>query len=301
MKSMILLLITLSLYGTTHSQSAAMDYFGQKPPGESPVKFAPGIISKDDRYELMSAFSSDGKTFCFTVTNEHWSHFEIWGTRYDSGRWSKPKVMPFLTNAGGLAPVFSAGNNKLFFTYGNWVNHPSTIWYSVKKGAGWSTANKLDSPVNTGSNQWQSSMADDGTLVFASSRPGGKGGYDLYIAEPAGDRYPRVINIAELNSPEDEYSAFIAPDKTYIIFSSQRHGGYGWDDLYISFSRKDNTWTTPINLGPQINTIHAEFSPHVTPDGKYLLFSKWDKHNKWSDIYWTRIDKLIVRLKRQAL
>ena len=96
-------------------------------------------------------------------------------------------------------------------------------------------------------------------------------------------------------------SAFIAKDKSYIIYSSQRTGGYGWDDLYISFRKKAGGWTTPINLGPTINTIHAEFSPQVTPDGRFLLYSKWDKKNKWSDIYWVRIDKIIIRLKKQAL
>ncbi len=301
MKRTALLLTILCLYKIGQSQqSAAIDYFGQKPPGELPEKFAPGIISKENRYELMAAFSPDGKEFCFTVTNEHWSHFEIWSAKYEAGKWSEPKIMPFLTPAGGFGPVFSDGNRKLFFTSGDWVHHPSTIWYSMRNGTGWTVASKLDTPVNSKADQWQFSMAGDGTLVFTSDRPGGKGGYDIYLAEPVNHQYLTVSNIAELNSPADEYSAFIAPDKSYIIFSSQRKGGNGWDDLYISFRQKNKEWTKPISLGPRINSIHAEFAPQVSPDGKYLLYSQWDKHNKWSDIYWVRIDKMIIRLKRQC-
>jgi Tol biopolymer transport system component len=299
MKRTAILLSIVFMYKMGQAQ-LAIDYFGQKPPEGSPEKFAPGLISKENRYQLMAAFSPDGKEFCFTVTNEHWSHFEIWDTKYNAGKWTEPKVMPFLTSAGGFGPVFSAGKRKLFFTSGNWVTHPSTIWYSLRNKDGWNAAVKLDTPVNSAADQWQFSMADDGTLVFASDRPGGKGGYDIYIAEPVDHQYPIVTNIGALNSPADEYSAFIAPDKSYIIFSSQRAGGYGWDDLYISFRQRNKNWTKPINLGSRINTIHAEFSPQVSPDGKYLLYSKWDKHNKWSDIYWVRIDNLIIRLKRQC-
>jgi hypothetical protein len=71
-------------------------------------------------------------------------------------------------------------------------------------------------------------MTGDGTLVFTSDRPGGKGGYDLYIAEPVNDQYLTVANIAELNSPADEYSEF--PDGKL-----ETHIGIGSTEYYRIF------------------------------------------------------------------
>ena len=305
----LILVISISSQ-SCQAQEIKINYFWQKPPADSPQKFAPGIISKEGRYELMSAYAFDGREFCFTVTNEQWSHFEIWHTLFKDGKWTEPAIMHFSVNRDALGPAFSPDGKTLYFTAGNWVTHPSTIWYSQRplnalspnpQSSYSGDPVKLDSSINSGTDQWQSSIARNGTFVFSSKRPGGAGNYDLYIAEPGPQGTRKVSNLHELNSPADEYSSFIAPDKSYIIFSSQRKGGYGWDDLYISFQKKDHTWTTPLNLGPGINTIHAEFSPQVTPDGKYLFYSKWDAGNKWSHIYWVRIDKTIARLKRQAL
>jgi len=299
-KRLLILIVASSISHVGYAQSLSGDYLGQKPPGESPEKFAPGIISRDDRYELMSAFSPDGKEFCFTVTNEQWSHFEIWYTKNESGKWTEPKILPFLPASGGFGPVFSPDNKTIYFSASNWVTHPSTIWYSNRKNDSWSAPVKMDVPVNSKGDQWQFSMAKDNTLIFTSNRQGGTGSYDLYISEPVNNKYTSVANLTGLNSPADEYSAFIAPDKSYIIFSSQRKGTFGWDDLYITFRQKNKTWTKPVNLGPEINTIHAEFAPHVSPDGKYLFYSKWDVKNKWSDIYWVRFDKRLAGLKKEA-
>jgi hypothetical protein len=297
MKNTCLFLVAAVLVLPALSQSLTTTYFGQEPPGDTPRLFAPGFISREGRYELMAAYAPDGKEFCFTVTNEHWSHFEIWHTLFDGQKWSEPAILPFSANMQCFGPAFAADNSRLFFSSANWVTHPATIWYSNRLPGGWSSPVKADSLINAGADQWQCTVAGDGTLVFDSKRQGGKGEYDLYMVEPGGG----PGNLSALNSPADEYSAFIAPDKSYIIFSSQRTGGYGWDDLYIAFQKKDGGWTQPVNLGPEINTVHAEFSPQVTPDGHFLIYSKWDAKNKWSDIYWVRIDGIIKRLRKEGL
>jgi hypothetical protein len=302
MKNLLLITATVLFMRVCEAQIDSIDYFGQVPPGPTPAKFAPGFISKDGRYELMSAFSPNGKEFCFTVTNNQWSSFSIWYTKYDGANWSEPNILSFA--ASGFSPVFSPlGDALLFSTGGNWSSKTASIWICKRTDTIWGTPAKLNSPVNlnSGNNNWGFSMASDSTLLFTSVREGGKGNFDLYISEFMGGGYTDVSNLENLNSSAAEYSAFIASDKSYIIFSSQRSGGYGWDDLYISFQKADRNWTNPINLGPKINTVHAEFSPHVTPDGKYMIYSKWDANSNWSDIYWVRIDNLIDSLKNKSI
>ena len=65
-----------------------------------------------------------------------------------------------------------------------------------------------------------------------------------------------------------------------MIFASNRTGGYGGHDQYISFSDKNRTWTTPENLGPTFNTPKDNYDMDISPDGKYIFFYLND------DIYW---------------
>jgi hypothetical protein len=299
MKKSILLIMAIVFAMQCNAQINSIDYFGQVPPDSTPSKYAPGLISKDGRYELMTTFSADGKEFCFTVTNNKWSSFSIWYTKYDGTKWSEPQVLSFANN--GFSPVFSPANNALFYSSGTWPSKSGSIWFCKRNGTHWGQPEMLKEPINlnTGNNNWGFSIAKDSTLLFTSKRADAKGeyDYDLYISEPINNEYKNAINVVNINSSTSEYSAFIAPDKSYIIFSSQRPGNYGWDDLYISFRKKDSSWSNPENLGTGINTVNAEYSPHVTPDGKYLIYSVWDKDSQWSDIYWVRVDNLIDRFK----
>lgn len=275
-------------------------YLGQEPPGRTPEIFAPGIVSREDRYELMSAFSPNGKEFCFTVTKRKWSDFKVWCTKYELKQWSEFKLLPLSLSMSGFGPVYSPSGDSLYFSSPDWYTTPTNIFYCVRTKTSWGKPFKFNVSVNSDYNEWQFSMAKDKTIVFTSNRPGGKGDYDLYISEMGINKYKDPVNLENLNSEEDEYSVFIAPGKDYIIFSSQRKDGYGWDDLFISFRTKDESWTDPINFGPTINTEHAEFAPHISPDGEYLFFSKWDINSDWSDIYWVDA-KIVEELKPDGL
>jgi hypothetical protein len=88
-----------------------------------------------------------------------------------------------------------------------------------------------------------------------------------------------------LHTVSDEGEPFMSPDENYVIFFSQtRAVSYGYD-LWISFKKNDNSWTAPVNMGPNINTALDEYGPRVTKDGKYLFFTR-ENRNITSDIYW---------------
>jgi len=90
---------------------------------------------------------------------------------------------------------------------------------------------------------------------------------------------PEIFNSSDVN-----WTPFVSPDESYIIFSSDRDGngnGYNACDLFISFKDADNRWTKPINMGNKINTDKIERFPWVSPDNKYLFFVRG-----FGDIYW---------------
>jgi hypothetical protein len=85
----------------------------------------------------------------------------------------------------------------------------------------------------------------------------------------------------------------ISRDESFIIFQSA-NGEFGNHDLFVSYRKKDATWTNPKNLGPPINTNDYDVEPYVTADNKYLFFMR---ANPSQLIYWVQIDNLIDSLK----
>ena len=83
-----------------------------------------------------------------------------------------------------------------------------------------------------------------------------------------------------------------APDESYVIFSSNRSGGYGGNDIYISFRKTDGTWTKAINLGPEINNNDMQLWPYVSPDGKFLFYINLEDRGN-GEVYW--LDAGILR------
>ena len=139
---------------------------------------------------------------------------------------------------------------------------------------GWGPPEHLPWPVNTEGYDNYPSVAANGTLYFGSSRAGGKGRVDLYRAKLIGGKYTTVENLGDaINTSFTEADPYIAPYESFLIFTSDRPGGYGRGDLYISFN-KNGTWTPPRNLGPKVNKELFEYTALVTPDGKYLFFTR---------------------------
>lgn len=104
-----------------------------------------------------------------------------------------------------------------------------------------------------------------------------------------------------VNSGEWTAHPFIAPDESYLIWDSEREGGFGASDLYISFRQENGSWGPAINMGKEVNSSGWDAYATVTPDGKYMLFNRgMNEDNTNVDIYW--IDAKIIeqlRLKSQ--
>jgi hypothetical protein len=137
-----------------------------------------------------------------------------------------------------------------------------------------------------------------------SDRPGGHGETDIYRATRAADgRFGPPVNIGSPpNSSDGEGDTFVAPDERYLVFSSSRAGGSGRGDLYVWFRAADSRWGPVISLGDAINTPDHEFCPIVTPDGRYLFFSRAYGGGTWAtttdaDVFWVEM-AVVERLRR---
>jgi Tol biopolymer transport system component len=270
--------------------------FLQTPPQSLPQArlFAESVINTDaDEYG--PAFSLDGKTIYFTKrANRRDSEF-IYLSRLDKGKWSSPELAPFSGRYFDKEPFVAPDGKRIFFASLRPIEgvepknrRDFNIWFVQKSTRGWSEPKHVGPAINSADYENYPSVASNGTLYFAGERAGGKGGNDLYRARRVNGKYQRVERLDELNTPNVDADPFIAADESYLIFCSDRPGGYGSGDLYVSFNR-NGRWTEPKNLGDAVNTKEFEYTPLISPDGKWLFFSRG-----WGEIY--RIDRTVVDL-----
>jgi Tol biopolymer transport system component len=131
-------------------------------------------------------------------------------------------------------------------------------------------------------------IARNGTLYFIGYAEGPKNNSGIYRAELINGEYarpellPRSINLP----PFLNWAPAIAPDESYLLFSSNRTGSQDeYGDLYITRRLADGKWTDPVSLGEPVNTPRQEVFPGLSPDGKYLFFCR-DTPDHKNDVYW---------------
>jgi hypothetical protein len=123
-------------------------------------------------------------------------------------------------------------------------------------------------------------ISTDGKMFFmASNRPGGLGGIDIWVAtrESVDDPWGEPVNVgAPVNSSSNDFCPTLARDGHTFYFVSNRPGGCGGDDIYVTRRRDDNGFDEPENLGCQVNSAGNEASPFPLPEsslGPVLYFS----------------------------
>ena len=162
--------------------------------------------------------------------------------------------------------------------------------YKVQRSDwGWSKPKNLGQNIN--SDFWDSapSIAPDGnTIYFASNRPEGYGGIDIYVAYKNEKGYwEEAINLGPtINTKGDDQTPFIHADNQSLYFSSNGRVGFGGSDIYVSRKKIDGNWTTPVNLGYPINTFDNEGSIAVASNGAtaYIASDRSDSRGEL-DIY----------------
>ncbi len=273
------------------------DYLGQTPPGLTPALFAPGVVSTAAN-ELNCVFSPDGNELYFTERRDGRNTLMTM-SRVD-GEWRSRSVVSFSGKYGDVDPFITEDGNRLYFSSNRPPNNSgeagdSDLWYVERDAAGnWQDPVNPGSPNSPGEDDYYTSISRDGTLFFSRFETHDSGG-DLFQARLENDQYsaPQLLP-SPVNTESSEHDPLVAPDGGFLIFTSNRPGGHGRGDLYICFRRPDGTWTEPANMGAGINTDAYEYCPMLSPDGRYLFFTRNAGGN--GDIYWVDVG-IVARLK----
>lgn len=194
-------------------------------------------------------------------------------------------------------PYLTADGNLLFFT--RLVGNQEDIFYAQKTDTTWKKAESLGSLINTNDNEGAHCISADGKFLFftACNRPNGIGGCDIMYSTNNGKMWSKPDFMSRpINSEAWESQPSFSADGKSLFFTSNRPGGYGGKDIWVSYLGSNYVWGNPINLGPEINTAGDEQSPFIHPDGSTLyfasdglpgfggfdLFFSKKENNKWS-------------------
>ena len=172
-------------------------------------------------------------------------------------------------------PTITIDGRQLVYT--RRVNNFNEDFFGAElTGNSWSMSSGLPGDINTNQNEGAQNISQDGQwLIFTGCNfPDGKGSCDLYISYLTPEGWSASENLgSNINSDAWESAPSLSPDKRNLYFSSNRAGGYGSADIYVSHRLANGQWTEPENLGPEVNTGGNESCPFIHSDNQTLYFT----------------------------
>lgn len=208
-----------------------------------------------------------------------------WRAHFKFGEASAARKIPFdPVNLGDsintadaeYAPTLTIDQRTLIFTR-NIGGHNEDFFIShLNSDSIWSLASDLGPPINSSYNEGVQTVSQDGSLLMFTicNRPDGMGSCDIYYAFKTDQGWSTPKNLGpRVNSSSWDSQPCLSPDGRELYFVSNRPGGLGGSDIYVSTLSAQGSWGTPRNLGTSINTPGDESSPFLHADGQTLYFA----------------------------
>jgi Tol biopolymer transport system component len=244
-----------------------------------PALWTPVQLSTE-AYESSPAFTPDGREMFFMRADTRFQNYQLLWSRCERGGWSSPTPPPFAMPLPILEgdPFVTENGQRVYFISSRHAaaqgrgNDDLDIWYADRLPSGtWSAiANRLPEPVNSVESELLPRLTRDGSLYFGSSRSGGKGGSDIYLAKQAADGSWTVSAVDELNTANNEYEADVTLDgKTLVLVADRGDRSH----LYL-YTRPNlsSRWVEQYRL-PALPSVF-QVGPRLSPSGDRVLFAQ---------------------------
>jgi len=247
-----------------------------------------GDIINSQYSDINPVISGDGASMVYTRKLIFYD--AIFYSKKDSGKWAYPvNLTPeFALDGNSYSTGISYKGDEIFAYRSD--GYDGNIYASKLIDGKWSKLQKLNDNINT--KYWEShaSISSDGkTLYFTSNRKGGYGGLDIYKSEKTdnGDWGPAENLGNVINSIYNEDTPFITTDGKTLYFSSLGHYNMGGYDIFYSTLSENGRWSTPVNLGPPVNTTGDDlfFAPGKDDQYAYYSIYKPDEVYGLNDIF----------------
>lgn len=182
------------------------------------------------------------------------------------------------SDADEYLPALSADGSTLIFTRSSNQegSRNEDFYLSYHDTDKWTFAESIGEPINTAQNEGAQCITADGkTLYFtACSRSDSYGRCDLYTSEFVDGYWSQPVNLgSNVNTENWESQPAISSDGRQLFFVSNRPGGIGKKDIWVTYKNNKGNWTKAKNLGKDINTSKDDVSPFLHWDNQTLYFS----------------------------
>lgn len=294
MKTRILALslsvILISCSGTDSRKEAGTvnDYTipGLEMPGDSLEIFMPGVVSCTGTNDATLTISPRGDEIFFA--RGIWPNTRILTLKWDGKEWLGPDTAEFSKNHLASEPSFSPDGQYVYFSSS--LEKSDSSSYSIcrvsRKETGWSEPEQLFDLGTDTIWEFHPSVTADNRLYFCRWSSGASSG-KIYYSELSSGRFTDPVPAEKyMNSDSSDVDPFIDTNGAFVIFSSNRRGGKGNFDQYISFRNSTGGWDEPENMGDKFNTAGEDIDIDLTSDGKYMFVYRD------GDIFWKRSEPI---------
>ncbi|HEU5146038.1 MAG TPA: OmpA family protein [Chryseosolibacter sp.] len=176
-------------------------------------------------------------------------------------------------------PVLTADQQQLIFTrrIGGGPNDDEDLVISKRSARGrWLPPESISKEINSDLNEGTCTISADGRKLIFTSCVGrqGYGSCDLYESMRIGEKWTKPKNLGpNVNSPEWESQPSLSADGRTLYFVSDRRGGVGRRDIWVSYLNENGEWMRAKNAGKPVNTMYDEISPFIHVNNRVLYFA----------------------------
>jgi len=281
------------------SAQAAIDYPGDRLPGQAPERFAPGVAwQATASWWWMSApaFSPAGTELFFCKYFPNGPH-EVWTSSLEKGAWKNPVKAWFSETEFTASPCFSPDGKHLYF-YAE--GRPgASIFRMRRQGSGWSAPEPCVIPLPAGKALGQAFhvAANGNVYVTVLNGPQAWNSAKLCVSRLRNGSYsmPEELPGAINTESSSEMVSWVAPDEGYLFFASSRRGGRGEHDIYVSTRNSAGSWgaAVPVSI---LNTYQEDSWLSFSPDGAFAFFNSVDSGGRGYAAYWVAAKALAAFL-----
>ncbi len=223
----------------------------------------------------------DGNTLYFTATNrpESIGGEDVFVSHLSKKGWSKPSIVMDLSHTyGNEAPAAVTPDDNTLLLFQSGLLH-----LAERTAEGWDVT-QLPQAINGFGRITDATLGANGRVLIFTARGRTDREVDsslnIYVSlmDDKG-QWSNPFEIgADVNTAYDERSPYLHPDMRTLYFSSEGHGSLGQMDVFMTTRLDDSytRWSTPVNIGHEINTVGDDWGYTVSVDGKTCFFSRQD-------------------------